>query len=696
MIQTDPLVVVPVRPAGAPTDAPIPTVLTAADLSARRVPAQWGVRVDPEEAVVAALATGLHLPSPVCRLLAKRGFVTVPAAAAFLDPKLSALHSPLLMLGMDKAVARLHEALVRGEVLQVAGDYDVDGITSSAIMTKGLRRIAALTAGRGMALTVHPFLPIRKVDGFGLRPRAVEKATEVGATLIVTVDNGIAAHEAIRLARSRQIDVLVTDHHLADNQLGLPDASVIVNPNQPGCPYPFKHISGAVVAFKVISALATALEIPRADRVALCLGLLDLTALGAICDVMPLHDELRAIVTFGLRQMRHSEHLGLRVLLPLARQRRGKEVQGNPEITDLDAVRHLLALPLELPTVRDCGFGLGPRLNAAGRLAEAELAFDLLMVEHDALRAYDIAKKLDAMNKARQRLVEKMFGDCLTLLAAQGGPSPTGILLKQADWHYGVVGIVASRLVEKFHAPTILCGEYKPETVLPDGTVQPAIYKGSGRSPEGNLSLHAAVVDDPSIRSRLVGAGGHEAACGITIADDQWDAFVEAFHAHADARLTSEQRTPVLTADLALTISQCAGAAGITLAESFSRLEPFGKGNTQPQIVATNVEVVSAQALGQGEIKTLKLAVRDPGSVETLVLKWWRNGAMVDQFAFGDRVDVMFTLSINEWNGRRTAEGEVVDVRVTGRHQGLLFVDVTQEDDFRRAHLLRAEDRPTQ
>lgn len=611
----------------------------------------WAVRPMPEPCVLEALHAAHNgaVPEIVVRLAAQRGVTTPESLTAWLRPSLAQLAPPQLLKGIDLACQRLRQAFERHERVMVAGDYDVDGVTATAVMMKGLARVGVLTAARGWGMALQAYVPHRLRDGFGLSRNAVDTAIRDGVRLIITVDNGIAAHAAVAYAVANGIDVLITDHHLAPADGPPPDATAVVNPNQPGCAYPTKEISGAVVAWKVLQALMTAIEIPRADRSKTMLGLIDLVTVGLICDVMPLVGENRAIAREGLKRLPQSAHVGLRLLLGISRLGRTRldallATPGDP----LTVVRELVASGTTNrgATADDCGFGIGPRLNATGRLDDAGLAYATLM-EGNALRAWEQVQQLNVLNRERQRMVDVTLTAAVAQLdqqaarriAAGSAWPPPAIVVHDPSWHVGIVGIVASRLVELLQRPAIVLGRVGEE------------WKGSGRSPAGTVHLQRAL-EAPAVQGTLRKAGGHAEAAGLSLMADQLEAFHAAFEAEVQAqrRVLSLEDTPlgIVEIDLEARLADCTRE----LVSALEIVQPCGKGNPQPRFLFRGVEVVDVREL-RGDPTHLKVMVRDPHAPagQPLPVLWWRHGCVAPHCWIGQRLDIAGSLEVSEFRG---------------------------------------------
>ena len=427
---------------------------------------QWSV-ASPDAALRSALE-GAGLPPLLASILAARGIQSGDQAQQLLSPGGESLLSPLLMLGMDQAAARVRLALERGEQIAVYGDYDVDGITATCLLTEFL-------SGEGGA--VLPYIPGRLEEGYGLNREAIASLARQGVTLIVTVDCGITAVDEVAFASQLGVDVVITDHHTCKGIL--PDAVAVVDPHRPDCPYPFKHLAGVGVALKLVLALGGE---NRED--ALFARYCTLAAIGTIADVMRMEGENRTIVSYGLEALPHTDFVGIHALLREA---------------------GLLGKPI---TSIQIGFVLSPRINAAGRMGAADLAADLLETD-DPARAEELARQLCDLNRERQAVEQAICADATAKIEKLRAEERSALVLSSEDWHQGVVGIVASRLSEKYSCPSFMIH-------LKDG-----VGKGSCRS-YGGLNLFAAL---ESCADLLDGFGGHELAAGFTIPEENIEAF---------------------------------------------------------------------------------------------------------------------------------------------------------------------------
>ncbi|QHT62033.1 single-stranded-DNA-specific exonuclease RecJ [Paenibacillus lycopersici] len=556
------------------------------------------------EARAAVLARSLSLSPLVARLLVQRGYDRVESARQFLHGGIECLHDPFLLKGMKAASERISLARAHGERVRIYGDYDADGVSSTTLMTYLFKRLE---------LSFDHYIPHRTLEGYGLNKRALDAAAAAGVTLIVTVDTGISAVDEIAYAAELGIDVIVTDHHEPPHIL--PNAYAIVNPKQADCDYPFKGLAGVGVAFKLATALLG--EPP--------LEWTDVVALGTVADLMPLTDENRVLVRFGLEQLRQTDKPGFRALA---------EVGG-------------VELPALLAT--HIAFSMAPRINAAGRLDHANAAVELLTAGTDEAAAAG-AFRLDALNKERQGIVDDIVQQAQAMWAAKreaakeaGKPAPSVIVLAGEGWNAGVVGIVASKMIEKHYKPTIILG-IDAET---------GKCKGSARSIEG-YDLHAALTE---CEEWLEHYGGHQAAAGMTLHRDNLAPFEEKLSGLADAWLEPEDWVPKLTVDLSCKMED----ATLKVREQLAKLEPFGAGNAAPKLLLTGITLADRKTMGKDGAH-LKLSLAGQGKMLDAV--GFGYGHLAERLTSGAKVEVVGELAINEWNGQRKAQFMLSDLRV--------------------------------
>jgi single-stranded-DNA-specific exonuclease len=565
-----------------------------------RIPSEWvpHPRSEPERAIL--LARELGAPPAIGHSLVHRGVTDAAAAHRFLSPRGDDLHDPLLMLGVDRAVERIRAALEQGEAILIQGDYDVDGITSTYVLH---------TALTGLGGVVHWRIPHRTRDGYGLTLAAVDEAQRRGCTLIVTVDCGITACEPVARARAMGIDTIVTDHHAPASTL--PEAFSIVNPLRPGCPYPFKSLAGVGVSYKLAEAVLRAHG--RDEQVP---DLLEATAIGTIADVVPLVGENRVLATLGLARLNRTSHLGLQALL----ERSG-----------------LAGRPI---TGGQVAYVLAPRINAAGRMGHADQALRLLLARDEG-EARACAESLEDENERRRHFDKQASAEAGTLVERElGWPECASILLWSDHWHPGVLGIAASRLVERFQRPTIL--------VALDGERG----RGSGRSLSG-LDL-TRVLD--GCGDLLDGYGGHALAAGLTVQRQRLPQLRERLERLVRERVKPQDLVRRLEIDCDVTLGEC----NDDLMEWVGRLSPHGLENPEPVYHVPQAEVLSATVVGGG--KHLRLSVRDgTGKAEAI---GFGLGGQVGAVQRARACALAFVPTRNEWNGTSRIQLKLKGVRV--------------------------------
>ena len=562
-------------------------------------PARWILPTPPDEEAVRALAEALSLPEIVCRLLLIRGYVTSEDAKLFLRPKLDRLHDPLAFLSMDKAVDRLAKAVREQELVFIHGDYDVDGICSTTILTRTIRGLG----GKAM-----PFIPRRIEDGYDLSDAGVDAAIAAGAKVVVTCDCGTGAVGPVaRLCRAG-IDVIVTDHHLPSGEL--PDCLSVLNPKRVGCGYPDKDLAAVGVTFKLALGLARALGANEN----FIWAMLDLVALATVADVAPLRGENRVFVRYGLRMLADTRNIGMRALLRAAGLD-GKQL-----------------------TAGRIGFILAPRLNAAGRLGHAIRGVELLLTENEH-EANSIARELEELNQRRQEIDRATLEQAREKVMAMDLDEMFSIVLADETWHPGVIGIVASRLVEEFGRPTVLIALSGDQG------------KGSGRSIP-KFDLHNAL---GQARDQLLRYGGHKMAAGVTIARDKVPEFAARFNEIARSLLTPADLVPEIRVDLEVSIDGLDGR----IESLFRHFEPFGIGNPTPVLLARNVTIARPpRVIGQDGLKI----VLDTGTGSLDAIGWGLAGR-VAEFEPGAKVDVAFRLERDDYRGESYLQARIADIR---------------------------------
>ena len=533
-----------------------------------------------------ALCRELNLPPLLCRLLVARGFIDSDSAKRFLRPRLDQLNDPMTMGDMDRAVERVVRAIRTKEPILVHGDYDVDGICSTTILTRTLRRLGG---------SVTPFIPHRR-DGYDLTAAGVKAAKDAGAKLVITCDCGTSALKPIAELNAAGIDVIVTDHHLPGGPL--PEAFAVLNPRKPGCPSVDKDLCAAGVAYKLAMAVTTAMgENPNP-----VFNMIDLVGLATIADVAPLRGENRILAWCGLRVFNETKNAGL------------------------TALRRASGLEKKRITSGRVGFILAPRLNAAGRVGSAMRGVELLL-SRDETAANPIARELEELNGHRQQLDRMALEQARDMVKAMDLEQTYGVVLAAEGWHPGVIGIVASRIVEEFGRPTILIALEDDEG------------KGSGRS-ISPFDLHAGI---SRCRDLLIRFGGHRSAAGVTIARDRVPDFARRFNEVARETLRPEDLVPEFRVDLEVELQDVTDG----LENLFRYIEPCGVGNPAPVLVARGVRVAAAPKLVGKD--GLRVSLHQNGTQLTAL--GWGMAPRAGELSVGALVDVAFKLDRDDFTG---------------------------------------------
>jgi single-stranded-DNA-specific exonuclease len=567
----------------------------------KRTPSRWTAapRTESADGAARALANELALPLPLGRLLIVRGYEDAARAKQFLRPQLDQLHAPALLKDLSKVTVRLADAIKSNETILVHGDYDVDGMCSTALMTRAIRALGG---------TVVPFIPDRRADGYDLGPAGVAAAIAAGARVVLTCDCGTTAHAAADALKAAGIDLIISDHHLPGGPL--PDAFAVINPRRLDDESPDKDLAAVGVAFKL------ALELTRimGGNENVVLNMLDLVAFATVADVAPLRGENRVFVRRGLALLADSKCAGIRALVRSAGLE-GKEI-----------------------TAGRIGFILAPRLNALGRLYRAIRGVELLLTDRDD-EALGLARVCEEFNRERQEMDKRILDEAMRRVERLDLDSTYGIVLADQSWHAGVIGIVASRVVEQTSRPAFLIA-------LQDG-----VGKGSGRSIPA-FDLHSALA---ACGDLLVKHGGHRAAAGLTVNAARVDEFAERFNQVALDRLKPDDLVRELRIDLDLPLAE----ATDDLEKLLRHMEPFGIGNPGPLFVARSVSVATnATKIGANGVK---FAVDAPqGPMEAV---GWGLSDRSGELRAGATIDIAYKLERNEFRGKSTLQLGLVDFR---------------------------------
>lgn len=606
-------------------------------MSQKRYTKKWIIREtgDPVAyAAAAEIAAALGVLFPTARLLVNRGYRTCEAARRFVRMETEYLHNPFLMADMDKGVTRILEAVERGEKITVYGDYDVDGVTAVSTLCLYLTAIG----GR-----VDYYIPNRIGEGYGVSEGALERIAQSGTRLLVTVDTGITANAEVAYAKTLGLEVIVTDHHECRGEL--PEACAVINPCRPDCPYPFKELAGVGVVFKLVCALEETRQGGKKSRLDcvrdICYRYADLVALGTIADVMPVRDENRLIISLGLKMMENTKRCGLAALFAAAtrtseaKQVSGRRAERRPKITSVFI-----------------GYTIAPRINAAGRISSAELAVELFLTE-SADRAEEIARKLCEINRERQTEENRIAEQVYERIEKEYDLENAGVIVLDADdWHHGIIGIVASRVTEKFGLPSILISFEGSVGEAPSGE---DIGKGSGRSVKG-INLVDALVYCGDL---LIRYGGHELAAGLSLERKMVPRFREKINEYVLKNYTKDLLTPAIEADFELRMEEIS----LQLAEEIRLLEPYGVSNPAPVFVLREAKITDIQPVCAG--KHTKLVLAQDGCAMVAMCFSFSQEEM-DLYP-GDFVDLLFNLDINEYNSQKHVQLIARDIRLSER-----------------------------
>src|SRR5580704_6974688 len=545
---------------------------------------------------VSALARALHLAPPAARVLWARGYRDVLDARRFFAPSLDDLHDPYLLKGMPEAVERIHRAIKQNEPILLYGDYDVDGTSSVVILKKGIELL-------GGQVTFH--VPHRLRDGYGMRSDVVEDAASKGVKLIVSVDTGIRAGEVVRTASGLGIDVIVTDHHLPEAEL--PPALAVLNPNRRDCSYPDKNLCGAGVAFKLVHALLATLGWPEEKLARMLKSFLKLVAVATVADVVPLLGENRIIVKYGLQGLHRVHNPGLRALLEVSGMLEGRA-----------------------PNARQVAFQIAPRINAAGRMDDAQNVIRMFLTD-DPEQARYFASQLHSLNQERRdteaEIVKLVLAECASVPVTD---DQSALVFSGVNWHRGVVGIVASRLVERFCRPVFVLSEE-------DGQAQ-----GSGR---GIPVFHLldALESMPDLFTRF---GGHRQAAGVSLAAEMVPEFRRRLNAYAGERLTPADFQPQLLVDAVVGLRELTSGPAV---QELLAMAPFGFGNPPPVLAILGAELAGAPVVMKE--KHLRVHLRQDG--RSLFPKAWNFAERAADFPMNTRLDVVFAVEEDTYGADR-------------------------------------------
>ena len=561
---------------------------------------RWSL-LNPDQNTVSSVKKAFRTSEVIARVLANRNILNPNLARPFFTPNLDMLHNPYLMQDMDKAVKRVLTNINSGKPIMVFGDYDVDGTTGAASLYLAFQKFGA---------DVTYYIPDREKEGYGLSYHGIEVAKDIGIDLIITCDCGINAFVQVDFANEQNIDIIITDHHTTDTEL--PKAHAILNPKREDCEYPFKGLCGGGVAFKLITAIGNELNIPLTDYE----EIIPLITLGTAADVVPIKDENRVIVHHGLNILENLEKPGLKTLLELA------GLKGHISVGQLV-------------------FSIAPRINAAGRIGDANRAVELLVTD-DQDKARLLAKELDNENKRRQIIQQAVVDEALLKVNAEADlKNENALVLANAGWHSGVVGIVASKIKEEFNRPTIIIA-------LENGS-----GKGSARSVAG-FDLYEALT---ACKTHLDDYGGHPMAAGLTLSNKKLEDFKKAFINFANERLTEENLQATLTLDSEIALQDITPR----FMEFLDKLSPYGPGNMRPKFAIRNAEIAGAPKVIGKTGEHIRFKIRQ--GLKSYPAVGFGLSNKYEMLITGQPVDIACVVETNEWQGNTSIQMNVRDIK---------------------------------
>lgn len=551
--------------------------------------------------LIEELKSKFNISEMLARTLINRGLDDIDKVNRFIKADINDLYDSFLLTDMEKAVDRILVAIEENEKICIYGDYDVDGITSTALCVNILRKLEA---------DVIYYIPVRAEEGYGLNHEAIAHIAEQDVNLIITVDCGIRSVDVVETVKESGMNIIITDHHECGEIL--PDAYAVVNPHRHDSSYPFKELAGVGVAFKLMQAVTESIGYRE-----LLYDVLDIAAIGTIADVVPLLDENRIIVKNGLEKLMNTENVGLKALI---------------DICDLKEKQI---------SSYNIAFIIAPRINAAGRLADAGRCVELLITEDEAL-AYSIVKELEVENKERQRIEAEILEQAVAKLTAEKDFENSKVLvLDELNWHPGVIGIVASRIVEQFSKPSILIG------------VDNEIGKGSGRSMSG-FNLYEAMNKCSELLEKF---GGHEMAAGLTIKAGNIEAFRKKINEIAEDMLQGKELSPELLVDYKLEPADI----NLQIAKKLKDLEPFGMGNPNPNFVCRNMQVIDKKLVGANN-KHLSLNLYDGNNNVKAIA--FNMGNLFNVLSSSKKIDIICCMDINLWNNNENVQLIIKDIKI--------------------------------
>jgi len=541
-----------------------------------------------------------NIPKLMAKVLLNRGIDDCEKIRKFIDPSLEDLNDPFLMKDMDRAVERVKTALANREKIVIYGDYDVDGITSTSVLIDFLSRLGA---------TIDFYIPDRIDEGYGISIAAVDKIRQMDPSLIITADCGITAVDEVEYIKECGMDIIITDHHECTGVL--PDAHAVVNPHRPDCTYPFKELAGVGVVYKLIHALCMEMELGDIYQ-----DYVDLVTLGTVADVVPLVGENRIIVKYGIPKVENTSNIGLRALI------NNSGLEGRTI------------------TSTSISFILAPRINAAGRLGDAGRGVRLFTTK-DEKEAFGIALELNEENRNRQDMELHIFNEAINVIETEVDLDKEKVIVAAGEsWHHGVIGIVASKITERYYRPCLLL------------SVENGTCKGSGRSIEG-FNLFEALKHCSSLLTKF---GGHELAAGLALEHNNLEPFKRMINEYADTVLQDEDLIPRIRVDASIEKQDIS----IESVKALAALAPFGAGNPEPVFSYDKLRISDIRTVGDD--RHLKLWLQDNGFYTEAI--GFNMGTLINEFNAGDLLDVAFSLEINSWNSNERVQFNLKDIKL--------------------------------
>ncbi len=617
---------------------------------------RWIIRSRDDESssrAISLIAEQLGIDPIVAKLLYNRGYTDPESAKSFIYMESEMLSDPFKLKDVEKGIERVRQAVEKREKITVYGDYDVDGVTAVCTLYLYLKSLGA---------NVDYYIPNRIGEGYGVSVVAIDQIVKTGASLVITVDTGITAIDEVLYAKERGIDFVITDHHECRSEL--PEAVAVINPHRPDCEYPFKELAGVGVVFKFVCAYQERVynDTRRDAALKIFNDYADLVAIGTIADVMPIREENRIIVRYGLMSIESNNRLGLVALMDAASNR--------SDGTKLSRAKHRTKI-----TSGYIGYTIAPRINAAGRIKNASIAVELFLSE-DKNKATEIAELLCRTNKERQNEENKIMQEANEKIESYDIDKNPVIVLDADHWHHGVIGIVSSRITEKYSRPSILVSFEGNE----GAALAEDVGKGSGRSVKGmNLVDALCYCED-----HLVKFGGHELAAGLSVKRGELDAFRKKINEFALANLREEDMIPVVEADCSIRPQDIS----LSLAKAFQMLEPYGVSNPVPVFVMNDVTVSEISGISDG--KHTKMVLSE-GKFSHSAMYFSNSPSSLGIYA-GDKVDVLFNIDINEWMGRESVQLIVRDIRPSASQRDSYLSERERFEQIKRGEPFSAAD----